>query len=56
MEQALEDASEDAARLQIGYVIVNPSRASPQLVAFARSALSLKRIATEAGRELYIVQ
>ena len=55
-EAAIEQAHADAVALKIGYVIVDTTRASPQLVAFARSALDLAPIATEQGKELYIVR
>ena len=56
LEKAIEQAHFDRAALQIGYVVVDTTRASPQLLAFARSALDLQWIATEQGQELYIVR
>lgn len=56
LEGAIEEAHREAAALQIGYVIVDITRASPQLVSFARSALDLQLIATEEGQALYIVR
>ncbi|MGH9374457.1 MAG: hypothetical protein ACRD15_23310 [Vicinamibacterales bacterium] len=56
MESAIEQAHDEAPPLQIGYVVVDTTRASPQLIAFAKSALDLQRIATEQGQELYIVR
>jgi hypothetical protein len=56
LEGAVEQAHSEAAGLKIGYVVVDTARASPQLIAFAKSALDLERIATEEGQELYIVR
>jgi hypothetical protein len=58
MEAAIEHAHavDEARALQIGYVVVDTHRASPQLFAFARSALDLEWIATEDGQALYIVR
>jgi hypothetical protein len=56
MEAAIEQAHIDAPGLQIGYVVVDTTRASAQLVEFARSALDLQLIATEQGQALYIVR
>jgi len=56
IEGAVEQAHSEAAGLKIGYVVVDTVRASPQLIAFAKSALDLERIATEEGQELYIVR
>ncbi len=56
MEAAIEQAHAEALMLKIGYVVVDTTRASPQLIGFARSALDLQRIATEGAQELYIVR
>jgi hypothetical protein len=56
MESAIEEAHLQRRGLQIGYVVVDTTRASPQLVEFAKSALDLERVATEEGQELYIVR
>jgi hypothetical protein len=56
METAIEWAHTEASSLQIGFVVVDISRASPQLVSFAKSALDLELVATEQGKELYIVR
>jgi hypothetical protein len=53
---AMDQAHETAIRLKIGYVIVDTSRVSPELVAFARSALHLEHVETDGGQELYIVR
>jgi hypothetical protein len=42
--------------LSLGYVIVDTSRASPELVAFARDALDLQHLGTEGPLSLYIVR
>jgi hypothetical protein len=56
MERAIETAHDEADRLRIGYVIVNETRASSQLIHFAKSALDLQYVATEQGKALYIVR
>jgi hypothetical protein len=56
LESAIERAHDEAVALKIGYVIVDTTRASSQLVAFAKSALDLRQVATEEGQELYIVR
>jgi hypothetical protein len=57
MEAVIEETHlQRRGRLQIGYVVVDTTRTSPQLVEFARSALDLRWVATEQGQALYIVQ
>lgn len=56
LEEEVERAHADAARLKIGFVVVDTARASAQLVAFAKSAMDLEWVATEGGQELYIVR
>jgi hypothetical protein len=56
LESAIEHAHDEAGGLQIGFVVVDTTRASPQLVSFAKSALDLQLIATEQGQELYSVR
>jgi hypothetical protein len=56
LEADLPQARADAARLKVGYVVVDTHRASPKLVAFAKSAMNLEWVATEGGQELYIVR
>jgi hypothetical protein len=56
MERAIETALDEAPRLNIGYVIVDTSRASDQLVHFAQSALNLRLVATDGTQALYIVR
>jgi hypothetical protein len=56
MERVIETAHADAPGLGIGYVIVDTSRASDQLVHFARSALSLQHLKTEGTLALYSVR
>jgi hypothetical protein len=53
MERAAESAHTDPPHLGIGYVIVHTELASPQLIAFARSALDLDLVATEGTLQLY---
>ena len=40
-------------RLQIGYVVVDPTRAAPELRAFAIRAFELELVSIEGGLELY---
>ena len=56
IEGAIETAHKEAPGLNIGYVIVDTSRASDQLVHFARSALNLEHLATDGTQALYIVR
>jgi hypothetical protein len=56
MESAIEEAHLRRLGLQIGYVVVDTTRASPQLVEFAKSALDLQWVATDEGQQLYIVR
>jgi hypothetical protein len=56
LESTIEEAHLQRRGLQIAYVVVDTTRASPQLVEFAKSALDLQRVATEEGQELYIVR
>jgi hypothetical protein len=56
IEAAIEESHREAEALQIGYAIVDTSRVSPQLLAFAKSALDLQLIATEGAQALYIVR
>jgi hypothetical protein len=46
----------DRPALPLGYVIVDTSRASPELQAFARDALDLELLRTEGPLSLYIVR
>jgi hypothetical protein len=55
-ERALLRGSAKPPKLDIGYVIVDTSRASPELVAFAREALGMQHLQTEGHQTLYIVQ
>ncbi len=50
---AVHRAHEMLAELNIGYVMVNTSRASPGLIEFARDAFDLELVATEGERLLF---
>ena len=56
LEEAAASGRDAARKLRLGYVIVDRSRASPQLVDFATLALDLEKVATEGAQELYIVR
>ena len=56
MERAIEDAHRSVPDLDIGYVIAYTDRASPQLIAFAKSALDLELVAWEGDMHLYKVR
>jgi hypothetical protein len=51
----LETAAEDRERLRIGYVIVDRTRVSDELLAFARKAFDMRSIAVDGDWELYAV-
>jgi hypothetical protein len=42
------------SRSRLGYVVVDGSRATPELAAFARDLLGLRPIAVEGSRTLYV--
>ena len=50
---AVEKVREDLERFRIGYVVVNRTRTSDELLEFARAALSLQLLATDGEWELY---
>ncbi len=52
-ERALNDADRNLRRLQIGYVVVDARRSSPELIAFAQRAFKTTLVATEGGLDLY---
>ena len=52
-ERALQESDRSLRRLQIGYVVVDPARCSPELVAFAQRAFQLTLVTKEGGLELY---
>lgn len=56
LEAAIAGGRADTSRLKVGYVVIDPGRASPKLVNFAKSAMNLEWVATEGGQELYIVR
>jgi hypothetical protein len=56
MESSIEQVHAELPALKIGYVIVDTTRASEQLVAYAKSALDLEWVATDQGQALYIVR
>jgi len=53
LEEARRRGAEFVATVQLGYVVVDRSRASQALVAFATSAFSLEKIGEADERELY---
>jgi hypothetical protein len=53
LERAIERAHVSHPRLDIGYVVVQSGRVSPQLMAFARAAFDLEFVTAEYGHELY---
>ncbi len=52
-ERALNDADRNLRRLQIGYVVVDARRSSPELIAFAQRALKTTLVTQEGGLDLY---
>lgn len=53
LARAALTAAETLKQLNVGYVVINTSRASEQLVQFARSSMGLALVATDGSRELY---
>lgn len=51
--EVIRRAHETLPELNIGYVLVNTSRASPELIAFARDAFDLTLVAIEGERTLF---
>jgi len=51
--EAIQRAHDGLAQLNIGYVVVNRTRASEQLIQFAREAFDLQVVATEGERTLF---
>jgi hypothetical protein len=52
-ERALSRADINQRRLQIGYVVIDPSRCAPELIAFAQQAFQMTLVAKADGLELY---
>jgi hypothetical protein len=50
---ALENAERNLHKLEIGYVVIDPSRSAPELIAFAHQVLDLTLVAKAGGLELY---
>jgi hypothetical protein len=50
---ALETARADAEKLRVGYVVVNRSRTSDELLEFAREAFAMRLVAADGEWELY---
>ncbi len=53
-QRAEATADRFLARARVAYVVVDRSRTSPQLLAFATQMLGLRKIAEDRGRELYV--
>jgi hypothetical protein len=53
VERAIERAHLSQPRLEIGYVIIQTGRVSPQLLSFAKAAFDLEFVTAEYGHELY---
>lgn len=53
MERAIERAHLYPPRLDVGYVVVQSGRVSPQLISFARAAFDLEFVTADEGQELY---
>jgi hypothetical protein len=51
--RALQSAARDAERLRIGYVVVNRTQASDELLQFAQEAFTMQLVAKEDEWELY---
>lgn len=51
--RALERAERTLDRLQIGYVVIDPNRCAPELIAFAQRAFPMTLVAKADGLELY---
>jgi hypothetical protein len=52
-EQALQRADHNLHRLQVGYVVIDTSQCSPELIAFAHRAFQTTLVAKADGLELY---
>ena len=52
-ERALNQADRTLHRLQIGYIVVDPRRSSPELIAFAHRAFQTTLVLKEDSLELY---
>jgi hypothetical protein len=52
-ERALAEADRTLRRLDIGYIVVDPRRSSPELVAFAHRAFQTTLVLEEGGLALY---
>jgi hypothetical protein len=52
-ERALQRADFHMQRLQIGYVVIDPARCSPELVAFAHRVFQTSLVTKADGLELY---
>ena len=53
LEAFIERAHDVLPQQRIGYVVVDTTRASPELIAFARAAYDLKLVATDGPQHLY---
>jgi hypothetical protein len=53
-QRAEATADRFLTRARLGYVVVERTRTSPQLLAFATRTLGLRKIAEDRGRELYV--
>ena len=52
-QEALQRADRNLHRLQVGYVVVDTSKCSPELIAFAHSAFHTTLVTKEGSLELY---
>jgi hypothetical protein len=52
-DRALSRADRYLDRLQVGYVVIDPTRSSPELVAFTRRVFKTTFVAEAEGLELY---
>ncbi len=52
-QDALQNADRNLRRLDIGYVVIDPSQSSPELIAFAHRVFDLSLVTKSGGLELY---
>ena len=52
-QDALQNAERNLRRLDIGYVVIDPSQSAPELIAFAHRVFDLSLVTTSGGLELY---
>ncbi len=53
MRMGLKRGLRNVERLQIGYVVIDTTRSSPALIAFAKKALGLSFISSDGTLDLY---